>query len=272
MSCFEKILERLLAKRIRSFLNKYKVLYELQFGFREGHSTTHALLELLDNVYHNLDDNNSCIGVFLDLSKAFDTIQHDILLEKLHNYGFRGKIHTWFSSYLKHRKQYTCVNSKISKTEEISTGVPQGSVLGPILFTLYVNDMPHAVSAKPRLFADDTCIFTFDKSISALTSTLNGELRLLFEWLAANKLLVNTSKTNYCIFAPSKNTIIPNIKIEMSVELTRAHDIKYLGRKIDDKLSWDSHVNKVKSEIIKYSAIFAKLRHSIPKECLFDTI
>ena len=105
LSCFEKVLERLLARRVTSFLKKQKILYKLQFGFREGHSTVHALLELLEKVYSNLDANNSCIGIFLDLSKAFDTIDHSILLYKLQHYGFRGKILDWFSSYLTTRMQ-----------------------------------------------------------------------------------------------------------------------------------------------------------------------
>ena len=200
LSCFEKLLERLLAKRIISFLKKKRILYGLQFGFREGHSTIHALLELLDSIYQNLDDNNSCIGVFLDLSKAFDTIDHDILLKKLLHYGFRGKVHNWFASYLQNRKQYTCVNGIKSTQQQIYKGVPQGSVLGPILFTLYVNEMPNATSAKPRLFADDTCIFSFHANIAKLSLLINEELNMLHAWLKANKLLLNTSKTNFSIF------------------------------------------------------------------------
>ena len=268
LSCFEKLLERLLAKRIISFLKKNRILYELQFGFREGHSTIHALLELLDSIYQNLDDNNSCIGVFLDLSKAFDTIDHDILLKKLSHYGFRGIVHNWFASYLQNRKQYTCVNGNKSTQQDIYKGVPQGSVLGPILFTLYVNDMPNATSAKPRLFADDTCIFSFHANIAKLSLTMNKELNMLHEWLKANKLLVNTSKTNFSIFVPSKNSQPSTGAISMGDNLSRAKEIKYLGVIIDEKLSWSSHINKVKSEIIKFSSIFAKLRHFVPKQCL----
>ena len=128
--------------------------------------------------------------------------------------------------------------------------------------------MPNATSAKPRLFADDTCIFTFDINIAKLSSSINKELNMLHEWLKANKLLVNTSKTNFSIFVPSKNSLTSTGTISMGDELARAEEIKYLGVKIDEKLSWSSHVNKVKSEIIKFSSIFAKLRHSVPKQCL----
>ena len=108
-----------MAKRIISFLKKHNILYKLQFGFREGHSTTHTLLELLEELYSNLDQGNTCIGIFLDLTKAFDTIDHDILLFKLQHYGFRGKIYDWFSSYLKNRKQFTIANGESSKLDYI---------------------------------------------------------------------------------------------------------------------------------------------------------
>ena len=125
------------------------------------------------------DDNKSCIGIFLDLSKAFDTIAHDILLKKLLQYGFRGKVHNWFASYLQNRKQYTCMNGNKSTRQEIYKGVPQGSGLGPILFTLYVNDMPNATSAKPRLFTDETCTFSFRANITKLSLLVNEELSML---------------------------------------------------------------------------------------------
>ena len=143
-----------------TFIKKQQILYELQFGFRENHSTVHALLEITDQIYSKLDDDNCALGVFLDLSKAVDTIDHGILLCKLHNYGFRGIVGDWFSSYLSNRKQYTCCNKAQSALETIETGVPQGSVLGPILFTIFVNDMANAMKdAKPRLFADNTTYF-----------------------------------------------------------------------------------------------------------------
>ena len=195
-----------MAKRIISFLKKHNILYKLQFGFREGHSTTHTLLELLEELYSNLDQGSTCTGIFLDLTKAFDTIDHDILLFKLQHYGFRGKKKDWFSSYLKNGKQFTIANGESSKLDYIYKGVPQGSVLGPILFKLYVNDMPNATKLIPRLFADDTNVFNFGKCIPNLIHETNTELSNLNEWMKGNMLKVNTTKTNYCLYhSLSKN-------------------------------------------------------------------
>ncbi len=269
LSCFEKILERLLARRIISFLKKHSILYKLQFGFREGHSTTHALLELLEELYSNLDKGNTCIGIFLDLTKAFDTIDHDILLYKLQHYGFRGKIHEWFSSYLTNRKQFTFANGEKSTLGQITKGVPQGSVLGPILFTIYVNDMPNSTKLVPRLFADDTNVFNFGQNIPQLIDETNTELHQLDDWLKANMLKVNTAKTNYCLIRSSSNKCANEThKIKMGDILNQSDDTKYLGVVLDTQLSWEKQINKIRSEIIKYTSMFSKLRYYVPKACL----
>ena len=163
------------------------------------------------------------------------------------------------------------MNGNKSTQQDIYKGVPQGSVLRPILFTLYVNDMPNATSAKPRLFAEDTCVPSFHANIAKLSLTMNKELNMLHEWLKANKSLVNTSKTNFSTFVPSKNSQPSTGAISMGDKLSRAKEIKYLGVIIDEKLSWSSHINKVKSEIIKFPPILAKLRRFVPKQCLLTS-
>ena len=270
LSCFEKIFERLVVKRMMTFIKKHNILYELQFGFRENHSTVHALLEITDHIYSKLDQDNYALGVFLDLSKAFDTIDHEILLYKLHHYGFRGIVGDWFSSYLSNRKQYTCCNKAQSSLETIVTGVPQGSVLGPILFTIFVNDMANAMNdVKPRLFADDTNIFCFSNNINDLARVINSELTKLDVWFKANKLLINTSKTNHCLFKPNRNKIITNeFTIEMGSKLKGVNSLKYLGLQIDCNLNWNDHIDTLASSLVKYCSMFAKLRHLVPVECL----
>ncbi|PIK47139.1 putative RNA-directed DNA polymerase from mobile element jockey-like [Apostichopus japonicus] len=146
--------------RIYDFTCKYNILCNQQYGFRPGHSTELALADAIDRLYTNLDNDNTCIGVFLDLSKAFDTINHSILLSKLSFYGIRGTTLNWLDSYITNRLQYTTYKNSNSGLGEIACGVPQGSVLGPLLFIIYVNDICHVSNiAHTVLFADDTNLF-----------------------------------------------------------------------------------------------------------------
>ena len=142
LSIFNKLLEKLMYNRIISFLEKFSILYNNQFGFRSKHSTTQALLLLTDKIQRSIDKGMFCSGIFLDLCKAFDTVNHKILLTKLEYYGIRGVSNDWFASYLTNRRQFVSLNGINSDYQTITCGVPQGSVLGPLLFLLYINDMP----------------------------------------------------------------------------------------------------------------------------------
>jgi hypothetical protein len=187
-----KITEKVVAKRLVAFLECSMILNKNQFGFRRGHSPSIAILKTIDDLIRNLDARNFGVGVFLDLQKAFDTVNHDILLDKLYFYGIRGVAHKWFRSYLDQRRQFVVNESTTSHCKVVQCGIPQGSILGPILFLLYINDMTKCSNVfKFILFADDTNIFHFDSNPVSLVNAVNSELCLVDQWLRANKLSLN---------------------------------------------------------------------------------
>ena len=270
-----------MAKRLMSFWNKNKVLYSSQFGFRSKHSTTMALINTIDEIYENLDNGNYALGVFLDLQKAFDTVNHSILLNKLYYYGIRGSIHEWFKSYLSNRCQYTVVNNVSSNFGNITCGVPQGSVRGPLLFLIYMTDLQNIpkLDAHPKLFADDTNVFVYAKNLTALNTKGMLTLELISEWMTANKLSINYCISCYMMFSFSKVHDFPNNNINLSIyghTLAQVRSTKYLGLNVDENLNWKGHIKDVYNNIIKYTSIFYKLRSKLPvcvlKQLYFATI
>ena len=176
LPCFSKILERLVFDRCTDYIDANGILNDKQFGFRPKHSTYMAIAQLVDKINTAVEKHETTIGIFLDLSKAFDTIDHNILLYKLEYYGFRGVVLEWFKNYLNNRKQYVFHNNCKSDLKDIVCGVPQGSILGPLLFILYVNDIIHTSNVLDFiLFADDTTILYSHKDISSKTNTINEE-------------------------------------------------------------------------------------------------
>ena len=267
LSVFDKLLEQIMYSRLISFLNVNNVLYGYQFGFRQNHSTTAALLEVLDNIYQNLDNHNKILGIYLDLQKAFDTVNHDILLYKLHNYGVRGRAYDWFKNYLTNRVQFTCVNNISSTVAEITCGVPQGSVLGPLLFLIYINDIANAVpNEKVRLFADDTNLFLARNTVPSVVDAANNTMLKLNNWFLANKLSLNTDKTCYMVFPPDTSN---SVKVYVNnVEIQKVTNCRYLGVVIDEDLKWTTHIEGVCNKLVKYTSIFYKLRDKLPGKIL----
>ena len=199
LPCFSKILERIMYNRLYKYLIENNILYSKQFGFQNGHSTDHAVVQLVDQIIESFENNKYTLGVFIDLSKAFDTVDHSILLKKLELYGITDRNHGWLKSYLSNRRQFVQINEKEKTSlETISCGVPQGSILGPLLFLLYVNDLKNASNIlDPIMFADDTNLFFTHKDIRYLFQIVNQELENINQWFISNKLSLNIKKKKY---------------------------------------------------------------------------
>ena len=267
LNCFDKIFEKLINKQLKSFLKQNDLLYEYQYSFREGFSTDLALLEFNDYVKKEIDKGNFVLTLFIDLKKAFDTVNHAILIKKLDHYGIRGHCNTFFSSYLENRKQYVRCNNVDSSVKNMVCGVPQGFVLGPTLFLLYVNDMINCIRySKLQLFADDTMSSLSGKRIHLLFGLLKREIKNLRQWFNANRLSLNADKTFYSVFH-SRNSMVPaffNSMTTCGMTIKRKKTAKYLGLTFDEVLSWRHHIESLLSGLAKYFNFFYHLRRVLP--------
>lgn len=259
---FSKILERLMYSRLLSFINENKTLYKFQFGFREGHSPDLALIYLVDKISNALENGDFVLGLFLDFSKAFDTVDHNILFDKLEFLGIRGTTLSWFQSYLNTRKQYVEYNSVKSTEMTISCGVPQGSILGPLLFLLYINDLAD-VSDKlfALLFADDSNMFLSGKNPDELIESMNIEIEKVICWLRTNKLSLNLKKTHYIIFHRRRaKPLFRNAMVIDNVTIERTTHTKFLGVIIDEYLTFSRHIQFIKGKISRALGILYKCK------------
>lgn len=258
--------------RLYDFLDANDLLFKGQFGFRKKSSTAHSLIDITEHIKDSIDNGNFGCGIFIDLKKAFDTVNHSILLTKLEHYGVRGNLLKWFESYLSDRKQYVFYNGVASDILSITCGVPQGSVLGPLLFLIYINDLPN-ISNKLNffLFADDTNIYYESKDLKELEKTMNKELKHLTLWLNLNRLALNVSKTNFVIFRSTKRIPNHNVVLIMNRKAISQKDhIKYLGVLMDQHLMWKKHISSVAKKVSRGVGILSKLRHFINPYLLKD--
>ena len=232
---------------------------------------------IVNKIQSYMDKGMFSCGVFIDLQKAFDTVDHAILLQKLFHYGVRGIVNDWFSSYLINRVQTTQIGSHVSDKQNTLCGVPQGSVLVPLLFLIYVNDIYKASNKLEFfLFVDDTNLLYANKNLRSLETVMNDELVKIVDWLTANKLSLNVKKTNYIIFHPYQkrlnydvNIKILDSRVNKYFNLERKEYVKYLGVMIDNHLSWKHHINYVALKISRNIGILSKLRHFVPPKTLY---
>lgn len=273
LSNLAKIFEKILKKRIIEFMNKYKVISDQQYGFRQARSTQDAMAELTAKIYKAMDGNEQALCIFVDLAKAFDTVSHSNLLNTLECLGFRGAAYDIMKSYLMDREQCVLIDNVYSDKKIVCYGVPQGTVLGPLLFTLYVNDLFKLnISGDIISFADDTAVFYKNTSWMSLKSNVENDFGTIVEFFKSKLLTINAKKTHFMPFTCFSNTLPSFDKLEIKcsneqMEITSAKNVKYLGIIIDPHLRWNFQINNLIMKLrcllskFKYLKIFLSVSH-----------
>jgi hypothetical protein len=265
---FSKVFEKLVYSRLINYLTKSNIIVPNQFGFIKGFSTSMALTDFYDKISKYLENNEFAIGVFIDLQKAFDTLDHSILLRKLNHYGVRGVALNWFTSYLHGRTQCVSIANSTSALLPITCGVPQGSILGPLLFLLYINDIINSSSLLQfTLFADDTNLLHHNKSLPVLVTQLNFELICLSTWFSANKLSLNANKTKFILFGNRHLSVHDQALLQINIDgvvIERVEFIKFLGVFIDAKLNWHKHILETSKKVSCGVMILNKTKDFLP--------
>lgn len=269
LSQFSKILEKIFHKRLFSYVDKQSILCEQQYGFRPNRTTTLALVDLVEKISNAIDNKQYAVGVFLDLTKAFDTVNHELLLQKLYRYGMRGVAFSWLQTYLKNRSQYVHINGTDSQLLTVTCGLPQGAVLGPFLFLMYINDL--CLVSKTLnliLFADDTNMLSCGKNLETLIDIVEKQLFLLKKWFDSNKLTLNLNKTKCIVFGNRAIDVHRNVIIN-DTEIERVNEITFLGVLLQNKLSWKPHINHIKAKLCKSLAIISKVKELLNEKNVY---
>ena len=227
-------------------------------------------MSITDKVQNAIKKGFYSCGLFLDLSKAFDTVDYTILLQKLEHHCIRGTTYNWFKSYLTNRTKFVSIGNTLSDTKQVLMGAPKGSVLGPLLFLLSINDFSNSSRAfEFHLFADDSTLFYSDNSSVDLENKINIELASIYDWLSANQLSLNIDKSNFVIFHPPQKKIMYQVKLLLKGNyIKQEHSIKYLGVMIDENLNWKSHVSLIECKIKRAIGMLSKLRHFVTRSIL----
>ena len=264
-----KVLERAVHIQLYKYLQQHKILSAYQCGFRKCHSTEFAALSFSDNIRRNMDQGQLTGAVFIDLRKAFDTVDHAVLLDKLSNLGIVDKEHGWFTDYLSNRTQVVEFQGVTFTPEAISVGVPQGSILGPLLFILHINDLPEVVSqCNILMYADDTVLYCSSAKASIIQDKLTADLSKIEHWLSFNSLFINVSKTEAMLFGTAPRLSAVNsfsITLNNNV-IKRVFHFTYLGIVFDDRLSWNEHIKHLISKAGKRVGMLGRLRRGLTRE------
>ena len=267
-----KIFEKVLLEQLTTYLDNNNLIHNHQYGFRKRHSTEYAALHIVDYLNYEMDLKRTPINLYLDLSKAFDSLSHKILISKLKHYGICDIALKLMKSYLENRKQYVQFDTCTSDMKSIRNGVPQGSILGPLLFLIYINDFPNSSKLFNFLmYADDSTLFCCLEDIKSDNKelVLNNELQRVHSWLKANRLSLNVKKTKYMLFRKQKRTDIRELNLRISNDAIQpVDDFNFLGLHINSKLNWETHTNVISKRMSRAVGVIKKLQLVFPKTIL----
>lgn len=267
-----KLYEKNICNTLIDFCDTHDIISKFQYGFKRNTSTSDAILTLTNDIYKAFDKKQYTLAVCLDLKKAFDTVDHTVLLGKLEHYGVRGYLYNWFQSYLTNRYQYVELKTSKSSILQLNTGVPQGSILGPILFIIYINDLINTSNFfKSVLFADDSIMYVSGDCINEIINVANGELLNIQNWISSNKLTINKDKSHYVIFNRSK-VFPPNLcNLQYNNHLMkREYKTKFLGITIDQKLTWKTHIQNTRAKINRQCGIIHQTKSTLTTKALMQ--